>query len=109
MQVKEFKQLLDSTGLKVGYYQFPKGKVPKLPYILYYFPEWDDLLADNINYVNIAETNIELYTKEKDFETEAKVEQILNDNGFFFSKSEAYLTDEEMYEILYQVRVLINK
>lgn len=109
MQVKDFKTLLSETNLPVGYYQFPKGKVPKLPYILYYFPDWDDLLADNINYVNIAQANIELYTKNKDFKTEFLLEEILNNKGLYFSKSESYLTDEEMYEVLYQVRVLIKK
>jgi len=108
MQVKDFKSILTSTGLPVGYYQYPKGQVPKLPYILYYFPNNDDMLADNINYVNIVDTNIELYTKEKDFKTERALEKILNDAGLFFEKSESYLTDEEMYEVLYQVRVIID-
>ena len=109
MEIKDFKTLLSTTGYPVGYYQFPKGRVPKLPYILYYFPNYDDLLADNINYVNIANANIELYTKEKNFDVEAKLEKILNDAGFYYYKSESYLKDEEMYEVLYQIRVLIDK
>ena len=108
MQVKEFKDILAMTKLPVAYYAWPKDKVPPLPYLVYYFPDWDDLLADNINYVNIANVNVELYCEDKDFETEYALEEILNSNNLFFNKTEQYLDSEEMYETLYQIRVLIN-
>ena len=42
-------------------------------------------------------------------ETEKKVEAVLKEHGFFYEKTEAYLESEKMFEVLYEMEVLINE
>lgn len=108
MTVKELVEGLESSGLEVAYYEFPQGKAPEPPYLLYYFPNSDDFFADGINYSGIEALNVELYTNRKDFTTEAKVEKALNDLELSYVRSEQYITSEKMYEVLFETEVLIN-
>lgn len=106
MTYQDFKGILDTIGLQYTYRSFPIGNVPELPYFVFYFPSSDDFSADNINYVRIDNVNIELYTENKDFETEKQVETILTQNGFYFDKSETYIQQEQMYEVLYTIQII---
>lgn len=106
MTYQEFKGILDTINLPYTYRSFPIGNVPELPYFVFYFPSNDDFSADNINYVRIDNVNIELYTENKDFETEKQVETILTQNGFYFDKSETYIQQEQMYEVLYTIQII---
>ena len=47
--------------------------------------------------------DIELYTDEKDFELEERVEAALDAADLFWQKSEQYIKSENMYEVLYEV------
>ena len=109
MTYKEVKQMIESIGLPYAYRSFPINEAPALPYIVFYYPDNDDFAADNCNYVPIANLNIELYTENKDFATEATVESVLENKRFFYSKTEAYLRTEEMYEVLYEIQLVIDK
>lgn len=37
------------------------------------------------------------------------METVLKEHGFFYEKTEAYLESEKMYEVLYEMEVLINE
>lgn len=93
---------------KCAYYQWPEEKAPNLPYILFYYPSSNDECADNTNYASITNLNIELYTNTKDFDTERKVETVLKSNGLVYEKSEQYINQENMYEVLYESEVVID-
>lgn len=110
MTLKEVADMINEIGLPYAYYSFPERKdnVPELPYILYYYPSNNDLGADNINYQSINALNIELYCKNKDFNTEELVETVLTKYGFYYQKTESYLNSEHMYEVLYESEVVIN-
>lgn len=108
MTYQEVLAMLEETRMQVAYRFFPEDSDPRLPYIAYYYPNRDDFPADNINYVKVEALNIELYTENKDFTSEQKVESILNAHGLFFQKTESYLDSEEMYEVLYETSVLIK-
>lgn len=108
MTVKNLYDSLVATGLEVAYYQFPIDEAPGLPFLVYYFPQSADFKADSCNYQKINSLNIELYTKEKDFETEALVESVLNNLGLTYARSEMYLDDQRCYEVLFEMEVLIN-
>lgn len=109
MTYKEIASMIDSMGLPFAYRFFPLDHAPQLPYIVFYYPNNDDFSADNINYVPKVNINIELYSENKDFETESSVEAVLNQYGFYFEKSEYYLQTEQMYEVLYQIQTLIKE
>lgn len=104
----QIKELIESIGLPFNYFQWEVGQVPDLPYILFYYPERNDFLADGKNYQHIARLNIELYTSKKDFAREAEVEAVLENAGIVYEKEEQYISDERMYEVLYTMEVLIN-
>lgn len=37
------------------------------------------------------------------------MEAVLKEHGFFYEKTETYLESEKMYEVLYEMEVLINE
>ena len=109
MTFKDIAEMIESIGLPFTYYSFPIGNVPDLPYIVFYYPRNNDFIADDQNYQKIERLNIELYTQNKDFTAEEQIESVLNANGLVYSRSEEYITSEEMYEVLYEMDILINK
>ena len=109
MTYDEIASMIASTGLDCAYYQYPEGEAPELPYILFYYPERNDFQADSKNYAQIPQLNIELYTKEKDFEKEKLLEDILDANDLTYDKEEQYIDSEKMYEVLYTMEVIINE
>ena len=48
---------------------------------------------------------LELYSRDKDPESEAVVEAALTGAGIFFSKDEAYISSERMNEVIYEIEV----
>lgn len=108
MTFQEVYQMLTSTGLEVVYYQFPANSNPQLPYIVYYYPQSNNFGADDSVFKKIQQLNIELYTKEKSFVHEQLLEDVLDANGFYYEKNETYIDSEMMYEVLYEMEVVIN-
>lgn len=108
MTYNEVAQIIKSLGIDYAYYQFDNSVAPKLPYIVYYYPSRDDVMADNTNYVKVENLRIELYTEWKNFELEQQLESILETNHITYSKEETYINGESMFEIIYEGEVLIN-
>lgn len=108
MTYKEVATMVNSIGLPYAYYQFPEGTGQAPPFVVFFYSETDDLYADEINYQRIVTLNIELYTAEKDFETESIVEEILANNNLTYYKEENYIDSEKMWQIAYEMEVLIN-
>lgn len=109
MTYQDINNLIDSIGLPYTYYSFPEEQAPSLPYLIFYYPNYNDFGADNINYQIIPQMNIELYSNNKDFELEKRVEDVLTSYDLFFDKSETYITQEQMYEVLYEIQISIKE
>lgn len=101
--------MIESIGLPFTYDSFPDNIAPDPPYIVFNYPNNDDFAADNINYVSIDVLNIELYTAEKDFQTEASVEAVLKANGLFYSKTETYIRQENLFQIRYVLEIVTEE
>lgn len=108
MTYQEVYDALAASGLPVTYLQWNEGAVPALPYICYYYPNSNNFGADNEVYQNVNRLYVELYTEEKDFETEAQVEAVLGRICGFWNKSETFIESENMYQVLYDSEVIIN-
>ncbi|EFV01867.1 hypothetical protein HMP0721_1261 [Pseudoramibacter alactolyticus ATCC 23263] len=108
MTTQQIASMIDSIGLPNAYYSYPVGEAPDVPYILFYYPNSQDFFADNQNYQAKSQLNIEVYTAEKDFEIERKVEKALREKGLTWQKEEAYITEENMFECLYVTEVFIT-
>lgn len=108
MKFSDIDTMLGQTGLQVTYYSWPEKQVPPLPYLVWYLPSSDNFAADDKVYQRIDALNVELYTKTKDFAKESAVEAVLDANHLFWNKTEAYLEDEHMYEVLYEMEIIID-
>lgn len=103
MTLTELADLLKSTGIPVTYYAWPENQAPQLPFICYLTPGSNNFAADGLVYYPITQVNVELYTKIKSPETEAKVEGALA--SIFWDKSETYIDSEKCYQIVYEIEV----
>lgn len=103
MTLSELKDILKSTSMPVVYRAWPEKHAPPLPYICYLCVGNTNLYADASVYHQAVTVNVELYTRMKDPETEAKVEAALH--GFHWSKTEIYIDTEGCYQILYEIEV----
>lgn len=108
MTTKEIAAIIESTGLPNAYYAFEEGSAEAPPFICFYYASANDLYADGISYQRISNLTVELYTDEKDFEAEQKVEDALTAAGISFSKTETYISSEKLFDIVYESEVLIN-
>lgn len=108
MTYKEIASMIESIGLPYAYYQFSEDTAEAPPFVVFFYSQTADLYADDLNFQRIEQLNIELYTSEKDFELEARIEKLLSDHGLTYYREESYLDSEKMYQIAYETEVIIN-
>lgn len=109
MTFKEVATMIDTLKIPYAYYQFEEGTGQAPPFICFFYTSSNDLYADQSNYQKITSLSIELYTAEKDFALEEDVEDLLNNNGLTYYKEENYIDSEKMYQIAYDMEILITK
>lgn len=108
MTLKEVAEMIEGIGVKYAYYMFPNGTKVAPPFICFYYDESNDVIADDTNYVKVQGLVIELYTKEKDFALEQKVEETLKANNIVYTRYENYIDTEKMFMQVYESEVIIN-
>ena len=94
-------QLMEEIGIPFAYDHFAEGESPDPPFITFLLPGSDNFAADGKVYLKIDEVHIELYTDEKNPETEALVEDVLDAHEIFYDKTEVWIDSEKLYEVLY--------
>ncbi|WP_044893573.1 hypothetical protein [Bacillus alveayuensis] len=104
MTQAELYQALKSIGYPIAYGSFTSPVTP--PFITYQFANSNDFVADNSNYVEISNFQVELYTDKKDLNAEKLVQDKLKELGLPYRKFETYLDEEKMYQILYEVQLI---
>lgn len=108
MTREEVYSMVQSIGLPCAYYQFANDTPQIPPFVVCFFLTNTDVFADQTNYVDKEVLNIELYTKNRDFELEKAVEVILNSNGFTYAKEASYVDKEHIWQISYESEVIID-
>lgn len=109
MPIEKIKEILAEAGPPVTYYQWPERGVPQLPYIVWYLPNSDNFAADNKVYQRVERLNVELYANPRDFDTEAALEAVLDENELVWDKTSVFIGSESMYQTLYEMDLLITK
>lgn len=109
MTLAEVADMIESIGVPFAYHHFPENTGQQPPFICFYYPSSNDLLADNINYTKINDLTIELYTDNKDFALEAQIESTLSTNGIVYDRDEAFIESEQMYMVTFYTGVLIDE
>ena len=104
----EVATIIAGINLPFAYYSFENSQAPDYPFIVYYYMNGDDKLADNTNYVDIEELVIELYSPQVDFTTEATVETQLKKKGIVYSKTRTYIQTELAWQTTYESEVIIS-
>lgn len=94
-------QILNETQISFAYHHFVEGESPEPPFICYLLPGSNNFSADGKVYYKINEVHIELYTDLKDLAVEQQLEDVLDEHGIFYNKSETWIESEKLYEVLY--------
>lgn len=108
MTFQEVNNMVESIGLPYAYFQFPEKTGQAPPFVCFFYTNSDDLFADNSNYQDIRRLNIELYTSTKDFALEKTIEDTLKLNGFSYYREENFIETEKIWQIAYEMEVLIS-
>lgn len=109
MTTAEVASLVESFGIPYAYHHFDESTGQQPPFAVFYFENSADMYADDANYQNILNLNIEVYTDNKDFDLESAVETALKGAGLTWVKTESYIDDQKMYEELYETTVVITE
>ena len=99
--MEELLQILSETSIPFAYHHFAEGESPEPPFICYLIPGSNNFSADGKVYYKINEVHIELYTDLKDLAVEQQLEDVLDEHGIFYNKSETWIESEKLYEVLY--------
>ena len=103
MNVTQLATELDKIGLPLSYNHFTTPPTP--PYLIYTFIDDNDLMADNINYVDIEMYQIELYTDKRDIVSEKKVEDKLKEIELPYRKFGTWIDSEKLYQTVYEISI----
>ena len=99
--MEELLQILNETQIPFAYHHFAEGESPEPPFVCYLLPGSNNFSADGKVYYKINEVHIELYTDLKDLAVEQQLEDMLDEHGIFYNKSETWIESEKLYEVLY--------
>jgi len=99
--MEELLKILSETQIPFAYHHFAEGESPEPPFICYLLPGSNNFSADGKVYYKINEVHIELYTDLKDLAVEQQLEDVLDEHGIFYNKSETWIESEKLYEVLY--------
>ena len=108
MTYEDITAMLEEVGLPLAYDHFQEGEAPAPPFLIFLFPRSDNLSADGNVYQKIDELNVELYTDLKQPDVERKVEAVLDEHDIFYNKTEVWIPEEKLYEVVYTTEVLVN-
>lgn len=108
MTLTEIAEMIASMDLPFAYRSFEEGTATPCPFICYLFTGNVPEPADNNNFVKLETLTIELYTDQKDFSLEERIESILSNHDLVFDREEEWLSDEKMQLTVFTTEVLIN-
>ena len=103
--MKELVAIIQKMNIPFAYDHFAEGESPEPPFICYLLPGSDNFAADGRVYYKMNEVRIEVYTDSKDLSVEKSVENVLDEAGIFYNKSEVWIQSEKLYEVLYSFEI----
>lgn len=105
MTAREVSDMIASVGLPCAYYQFPEDTAQAPPVICFYYARSRNFHADDTAYTRAEELIVELYTPEKRFDLEARVEEALDAHGLAWRREENFLKSERLIVEVYRMVV----
>lgn len=104
MTLSELKTALDGTGLPVAYQAFPEDIAPPLPFITYQITSTSNFSADGAVLQKLSNVQIDLFSKQKDLISEAKIEEALSEA--FWDALQIPVEEEKLYRYTYTTQIL---
>lgn len=108
MRKKEIEEMLEELGIPFRYHHFTQKEMEniELPIIVWNCGKSSNFFADGIVYQKIQKLDIELYTDQKDWDLEERLEHILDAHGITWEKTASeWIQTESMWEALYEMEV----
>lgn len=108
MNKSEIEKMLDEMEIPYRYHHFTQKEMQdiSLPIMVWNVPGTDNFFADGTAYKIIKKLDIELYTDQKNWELEEKLEGILDEHGIPWQQTASdWLESEKMWESLYEMEV----
>nr|DAX89283.1 MAG TPA: tail completion protein [Caudoviricetes sp.] len=94
--------MLKQLNIPVAYQSFKQSQ--RLPYIIFVQSGSNNFGADCKVYHKDNKYNIELYFEDKDFALEEKLEDLLDENDIYWTKSaDIRIESENMTEVIYYI------
>ena len=100
----ELLTALKTLGYPVTYDTFNSPQSP--PFITILSTGNDDLKADNINYVDIENFQIELYQKKYFPPVEKELKNLLKEKGLACEISRSPIPGEDLYQTVYDISII---
>lgn len=97
-------QEMRDLGFPCTYHHF--NTPPATPYTVVLYAYSADVQADNHNYTEVGNYQLELYHTIKHPPSEKLIENRLRELRLPYQKTETYIESEGLYQIIYQVRLL---
>ena len=101
MEIRALKELLEQLGLAVAITSFYTEQA--LPFLVILPDGTESSGSDFAAELRRDQYQIELYTVQKDFDLEERLEALFDERGIHFVKHEAYIDQEAMYQCAYQI------
>lgn len=108
MNKEQIEKMLEEIGVPFRYHHFTQKEMKdmSLPIIVWNIPGTDNFFADGQVFKKIKKLDIELYSDDKDWELEEKLESVLDKHGIAWEQTAAeWLRSESMWESLYEMEV----
>lgn len=105
MEHNEVMAIMGDMGLPFAYHHFAEGESPGPPFSVFYYPGDDNFAADGKVYFKSRQLHVEIYTDVKNPALEERVEMVLDAHGLFYRKTESWIEEEKLYEVLYRMEV----
>ncbi len=109
MTYQEVIAMVEEMGLPYAYDHFAEGESPEPPFLVFLFPRSNNFSADGKVYQKINQLQLELYTDRKQPNLEKRVEVVLDSHDLFYDKSEVWIPDEKLYELLYTTEIIYEE
>lgn len=100
--------IAEALGCGYSYYTNDEAEVVKTPFLLFDYPERDDVFADNTNYQKKEVLSIEYDSARRDLDAETIIEDALNEYGLSYEKTSSYINGENAFETMYTMQVMIK-
>ncbi len=109
MTLAELAAELEKLEIPIAYGEFvdtEENPAPSPPFITYQFAYDSDAMADNQNYTEIGNVQIELYTNKKEPETEKLIQDKLKELRLPYSKIESWIESERLRQVVYEIQLI---